>query len=251
MSDHTPDGDMAAGPGPEAGLAAGCAEVDADLAELALGALTGKERVAALAHLETCQRCATEVQQLSAAADELLHLAPTAEPPVGFEAEVFQRLGLSPGPKRQWRGRPRPRPLPGWSRLAAAAAVAAVLLVGAGAGLGVALSGGNANTHLGGTGPIPGTHDVALEAGTHSVGEVMVYPGNPTWLFMYINAPHWKGALRCEVVVDQGRTISLGRFWLSGGEGAWAASTSQPAGRLSEALIVGQDGKILARAQLS
>ena len=71
VSDHTPGGDMAASPapGPEGGLSPACAAVDADLAELALGALTGKDRVAALAHLEVCHRCAGEVEQLAAAAD--------------------------------------------------------------------------------------------------------------------------------------------------------------------------------------
>jgi len=254
MSDHTPGGDMSAGPtpGPEGGLPPACAAVDADLAELALGALTGKSRVAALAHLEVCHRCAGEVEQLAAAADELLHLAPASEPPVGFEADVFKRLGLSPEPKRQWLGLSATSKWPAWSRLAAAAAVAAVVLVGAGAGLGVAVSGDKANNvSQPPSALIPGTHLVAFKQGSTTVGELMVYPGNPTWLFMYIKAPDWYGALRCEVVVDQGRTVSLGHFWLSGGEGAWAASTSQPAGRLSEALIVGQDGKVLARARLS
>ena len=50
--------------------------------------------MAALSHLEDCARCSAEVDELSPAADQLLHLAPSAEPPVGFEAGVFERLGL-------------------------------------------------------------------------------------------------------------------------------------------------------------
>ena len=53
------------------------------------------------------------------------------------------------------------------------------------------------------------------------------------------------------VVVDQGATVNLGQFWLSEGKGAWAASVDQPAGRLSQARIVGSDGKVLASATLS
>ena len=79
-----------------------CAAISDDLAELALGTLTGRERVVALSHLESCARCSAEVEELSAAADQLLHLAPSAEPPVGFEAGVFERLGLQDKPRR-WR----------------------------------------------------------------------------------------------------------------------------------------------------
>ena len=77
-----------------------CAAVDDDLLELALGSLTGKQRVAALAHMESCARCSAEVDELSKAADQLLHLAPASEPPIGFEAGVFERLGLDPRPTR-------------------------------------------------------------------------------------------------------------------------------------------------------
>ena len=112
-------------------LAPECARIDPDLAELALGALTGKERVTALAHLEDCSRCSAEVDELAAAADQLLHLAPAAEPPVGFEARVFERLGLRPGPVG-WRSWPVWRP-----KLALAVAAAAVVVAfGLGALLG-------------------------------------------------------------------------------------------------------------------
>ena len=77
-----------------------CAAIQDDIVGLALGSLAGKEREAALGHLETCARCSSEVEELSAAADELLHLAPEAEPPLGFEARVFERLGLSPASGR-------------------------------------------------------------------------------------------------------------------------------------------------------
>jgi hypothetical protein len=79
----------------------------------------------------------------------------------------------------------------------------------------------------------------------------MVYAGNPTWLFMFMDDPSWQGTLRCEVVMDQGPTVMLGRFWLSDGKGAWAASVTQPAGRLAEARVVNAKGQVLAEADLS
>ena len=227
-------------------LRPGCARIDPDLAELALGALTGKERVAALAHLEECARCSAEVDELAAAADQLLHLAPAAEPPVGFEARVFERLGLRPRPAG-WRSWAIWRPKLGL----AVAAGAMVVAFGLGALLGYGTSGGSPEHYPGGSAGAAPIHVAALYAGGRPVGRVMVYAGNPTWLFMYMDDASWQGTLRCEVVVDQGPTIVLGRFWLSGGKGAWAASLSQPAGRLSQARVVGPDGNVLASAALS
>ena len=58
----------------------------ADVApELALEILGGAERAAALAHLEDCVPCQQLVDTLAADADRLLMLAPSAEPPVGFQ----------------------------------------------------------------------------------------------------------------------------------------------------------------------
>jgi hypothetical protein len=72
-----------------------CAELADVATELALGVLTGRERAAALAHLDTCDACREEVRQLMATSDQLLALLPPVEPPAGFETRVLDRLGLS------------------------------------------------------------------------------------------------------------------------------------------------------------
>ncbi|HXW82405.1 MAG TPA: hypothetical protein VEJ84_23105 [Acidimicrobiales bacterium] len=224
-----------------------CAAVSGELAELALGTLTGRERVTALSHLEGCARCSAEVDSLSAAADQLLYLAPATEPPVGFEAGVFGRLGLQGKPPRRWSWFV-------WSPKVAASIAACVLVLVFGIGALV----GNL-THGGGSyrGPqqIGGPHSslalASLVSDGHDVGRVMVYAGNPTWLMMFMDDPTWQGVLRCEVVIQDGPTVTLGRFWLADGKGAWAASVDQPAGRLSEARIVNAHGQVLAEADLS
>jgi anti-sigma-K factor RskA len=71
-----------------------CAELQDVAAELALGALTGRERAAAIAHMEKCRACREDVRQLTAAGDRLLELLPPAGPPVGFEIRVLERLGV-------------------------------------------------------------------------------------------------------------------------------------------------------------
>jgi|SRR5579875_13836 len=227
-----------------------CEEVAPSLVELALGVLAGEERVLAVAHVEACARCSALVAELSAAADELLHLAPGTEPPVGFEARVFERLGLSPPRGRrlvQGQGLASPRRRRrGVSRRLAASLVAAALLV-----VGGALAGGLVARSGPGEGGSSALETVALRSGGKAVGRVMVYAGNPTWVFMYMDDPAWAGELRCQVVEDQGPLLTLGQFWLSAGKGAWAASVSQPAGRLREARVVDSRGHVLAVARLS
>ena len=47
----------------------GCEEYGDELAELALGVLTGRERARVLSHVESCPRCAEELEILSRTAD--------------------------------------------------------------------------------------------------------------------------------------------------------------------------------------
>jgi hypothetical protein len=219
-----------------------CATLEPALVELALGTLAGEERTGVLGHVEGCARCSLRLAELSAAADDLLHLAPPAEPPVGFEARVFERLGLL-APSRR-RARQRPRVLLG--AVASAATVAALAFAG---GLLVA---GHSGT---GSRKASGIETASLVSGSRSLGEVMVYPGNPTWVFMYVDLPTWDntsaiGPLRCQVLEDQGPAVTIGKFWLAGGKGAWAASVDQPAGRLRSARVVDPAGHVLATAAL-
>ncbi len=57
-----------------------CDEFAAVAAELALGVLTGRERAAALAHLDGCESCRELVRELTTTGEELLALLPSREP---------------------------------------------------------------------------------------------------------------------------------------------------------------------------
>ena len=74
-----------------------CAEFAALAPELALDLLSGDERAAALAHLAGCRSCQTNLDELARTADALLLLAPSGEPPAGFESRVLARLGNEEG----------------------------------------------------------------------------------------------------------------------------------------------------------
>ena len=65
--------------------------------ELALGALTGRERARALAHLDGCDACREVIRRRLAVADGLPGLLPARDPPPGFAAAVMARLGLAGG----------------------------------------------------------------------------------------------------------------------------------------------------------
>jgi len=75
-----------------------CEAVQDELAELALGAVSGRRRAELLEHTGSCPRCLAELERLSIVADTLLQLAPRAEPPLGFEMRLVQRLQASAVP---------------------------------------------------------------------------------------------------------------------------------------------------------
>ena len=103
-----------------------CREFSDVAAELALGVLTGRERAAAIAHLDQCDACRENVRQLTMTGEGLLELLPAAEPPAGFESRVLERIGVAapaPSPARRARVFPFGRRPAGQAATAAAASV--------------------------------------------------------------------------------------------------------------------------------
>ena len=70
--------------------------------DLALGLLAGHERGAALNHVVACARCRHQLEGLVQVADDLLLLAPSVEPEIGFESRVID----PPGSRRRLRQPP-------------------------------------------------------------------------------------------------------------------------------------------------
>lgn len=230
------------------GLAQGCAVVDDDLAEFALGSLAGRQRAAVLSHLDGCPRCSAEVDMFSAAADELVHLVPAVEPSAGFEARVSEHFRPPARPARwpAWLAWRRPRLALGALGVLGAVGIGTLAVHQAttpsqhGPGSGVRSYQADAPTEV-----------AHFRSGTRTVGQVMVYAGHPTWLYMYVDDLAGPGELTCQVVLTDGSTITLGHFLPSAGKGAWAATVDQPAGRLRSAQLTGADGRVLASAQLN
>jgi anti-sigma-K factor RskA len=244
-----------------------CREFSDVAAELALGVLTGRERAAAIAHLDQCDACQENVRQLTMTGEGLLELLPTREPPAGFESRVMERIGLAapapapapapvPSPGRvgrlfhlgQRRGsRPparaarQPRPA-GWARRSLAAAAVAVAVVAGGLG-GWGLATGT-------SAPASATLSSATlqSASQQTVGKVFLYQGSPRWLYMSVDLPSGDGTVLCQVVSQDGQVTTVGSFQLADGHGYWGSPATGAPGQLTGARLVTSNGTVLATA---
>ncbi len=244
---------MIDGPHPTA-----CDEHADNLPELALGILTGRERATTLAHVDSCPRCAEELEQLSHAADAVVSVAPEIEPTMGFEVRLFERMGLdeAPAPSAAPSVAPhaRSRTSGRWSErvprwvLASAAAVIALAL-----GLGIGWSTGS--DHGGRPaqpGPAAGAEIAAgnLTANGSTVGSVNTYGGSKPWMIVTLADSWTDGKVTCKVVTDDGVTHTVGSFTATDGYGAWGAPLRVSPQDVHTAEVVSSTGKVIATASL-
>jgi anti-sigma factor RsiW len=230
---------------------AGCDGFSDDLAELALGALTGRDRARTLAHVDECPRCAEELEQLSRVADAVLQTAPEVEPPVGFESRLFERMGVTESAAR---GRGRLRSLPSlrprrprqWA-VAALAAAAAVAALGVGLATTTSPSTTQAKAAHGSTNVVSGNF---VQDG-HTVGHVVVAGGSRPWISMMLEDSTAQGLVNCVVVTRDGVTHEVGSFMAHQGYGAWIAPLHFDAKDVWKAEMVTPDGAVIASATLT
>jgi hypothetical protein len=227
----------------------GCAGLAAVAAELALGALTGRERAGALAHLDRCEACRQKVSRLMVTSGELLELLPASDPPPGFEARVLERLGLAAfgraivsqasrvGNLRRRRGHRRREP--GRSRRLLAVAAAAVVVAGLGGwGLGAGVSP---------AGYVSLSSAALVSPGHRAVGEIFAYGGSPEWVYVSVNVGTGNVAVICQLVGKDKHVTTVGSFTLTDGYGSWGSpdfADGSPRG----ARLLAPDGTVLATA---
>jgi hypothetical protein len=217
----------------------GCQERWEELSELALGVLTGRERVRALAHVESCPRCAEELEQLSRAADAVVEAAREAEPPVGFEVRLFDRMGVA-DVRRKNRRRP-----PRWAVGAlSAAAVVVALVVGLSLGLSSSTPPGPSAAAAHGV----VTADL-VEHGT-VVGRVATHGGSQPWMSMMLIDSSAHGTVHCIVVTSDGVSHQVGTFVAWKGYGAWVAPLHVDPNDIRSAEVVAPSGTVIATAAL-
>lgn len=221
-----------------------------NLAELALGILTGRERAATMAHVDSCAHCAEELEQLSRTADAVVSVAPELEPTVGFEVRLFNRMGVADdsalAPPERNRGRRGPlrrmAHAPRWA-LASAAAVVALLV-----GLSIGWSIGSPS---GARHPTNAVATALLKEHGTTVGTVATYGGSTPWMIMTLDDSSAQGRLTCEVVTDDGVTHRIGTFSANYGYAAWDAPLKVAPQDVRKAEVVSSNGTVIATALLS
>lgn len=173
-----------------------CAELADLLAEVATGAASGPDRERLLRHLNECDACRSELDELSRQADEVLLIAPEREPPAAFEGAVLDQIAASLA-AQEWQ--------PRWfARPAVYAAAAVVFGIG---GAGTVWQATSDERELAAT--YSETLDVAdgryftaeplVDAAGAEVGHVFLYEGNPSWVFAVLGP--WPDPGTYEVVV--------------------------------------------------
>jgi hypothetical protein len=208
-------------------------EYKADLAEHSLGILDGRARAELLAHVEGCEECAAEMAELTATVDALLHVPAGAEPPVGFESRVIERIRAS---RPAVIGRRRASPV----LLSAAAAVVALAF-----GVGWMLD--HVTTTSSPVQAVGKMEQRSLQAAGHDVGLVYAYTGQPSWMFVTVDAPKAPSLVRCVVVTKSGQRDFVGTFALVGGKGDWGTALPVPLSSVRGIVLTTTNGTVVAR----
>jgi hypothetical protein len=211
-----------------------CSEL---LPELALGILTGRERAEALVHLESCPRCAAELEQLSAVADSLLEVVPGVDPPLGFEVRALERMKPELRAPIRWR--------PSWRVLAASVTFAVAIAV-AGVVIGANVS-SKAPVSYSATGD---SSVVAHLTAAHGRGEVILYGGHPGWFVMIVDGMNGRSDVRCVLTMKDGSKVDLGNFWLNNGTGTWSTKLPVALDSISQASVQTPGGQTIATATI-
>jgi hypothetical protein len=211
--------------------------------ELALGIAAGEERAEALAHLAGCPACRQEVGELSEVADELLMLAPTEEPPAGFESRVLDRVGGRPARRR----RARRLALRVAAPLAAALATAAVLFAVFDDDRDLAdryrATLAEANGKYFQAGRLEGPGGVPA-------GVVFGYQGRPSWVMVIVDPEHRDARYTGELVTDSGQRMPLPRFRLDPDTGSWGRAIPMELHDVASVRLVDRRGGGTLEAEL-
>jgi len=217
-----------------------CAEAAELVPELALGVLSGQERDDALRHIEACAECRLELEAFSRIGDDLLRVAPAAEPPSGFEDRVLERIV-------------RPRPATRSRRWMVAAAAVAALVVGVASTYAI----GAHDRHLAHEyGEVLGTlHGTSLRSavlrdvrGTVD-GQAVAYEGHPSWVFVAVEHGTADGDTTIRLVGSSVRSVRGLR--LARGHGALGTVVAGDVTDVRSIEVVDASGRMLLRAVFS
>ena len=176
-----------------------CEEVRELAPEVALGVVSGEERALVLDHVGGCAACRKHLDDLARTADGLLVLAPSVEPPAGFETRVLGALQAARRPRRS-----------NMARLLAAA-LAGLLIAGVAAFI-VTSDDRDIAQHYRAAlaeadGKYFGVRALTDDIG-NDVGHVFAYEGSPSWLVVVVD--NGEGSHSIRLATQEGQDLDLG-----------------------------------------
>lgn len=198
-------------------------------------------------------RASTEDAAVVRAAIELK--ASLSEPPPPderFVSSLFEQLTDERRARPEERARPeaapRPRRLPTRAVLVAAAAAALV---------GVTVVSTEAIEHRSAPSATAAAQDQRLLTGAlisaqgRRVGQINLYRGDPSWVFMNIQGSTYNGRVICKLRAERGVTVASGTFDVEEGSGHFARPLRVDVSHVRGAEITTPAGAVVARAVLS
>jgi hypothetical protein len=197
-----------------------CREIRELLPEVAMGVASGDVRAKALAHLAGCADCRRELEEIAATVDELLLLAPEHEPPTGFDVRVLDALDDG---------------TPSRHRLRTSFLLAAAFVLVAAMAAGFAWSRGEddrtvaahyRDTLAVANGSYLSAAHVTVDGTTY--GNAFAYQGDPSWLFVTVEAAGGSGSYPVRLVTTDGRSLDVGTCSLRNGSGSWGSTVDVP-----------------------
>jgi len=80
------------------------------------------------------------------------------------------------------------------------------------------------------------------------VGQIVLYHGQPSWVFMNVDLPHSNGSLKCELHLANGEVVAAGAVELHDGSGQFSQSIHMDAGTARGATLYDSSGVVVASA---
>lgn len=216
-----------------------CADFRDDIAELALGTLSGRERAVALEHINGCHTCRQHLETLAHAADMLVLIAPEAEPTPGLADRILARV--QPDHQRQQRS----------PRIAIAAAAVLALVLGAGGATAISLtSKTRPPPHVASSAQNVQVTRLEASVGEHVTGQVFSPTGHHPWLFMVVHDTTHDETYTCQLELADGRHLTIGHFALHNGVGVWGHTLDVHTPHIQNVHLIDSTGAIAATATM-
>ena len=79
-------------------------------------------------------------------------------------------------------------------------------------------------------------------------GQIVLYHGHPSWVYMNVDLPHSNGTVKCELHLANGEVVAAGTVQLHDGSGVFSQSIHMDAGKARGATLYDPSGAVVASA---